>query len=165
MCLFISISLSENSQCVSYINTPCEIFDFFLSEPLACNYTYNQTYGNFKSPFYPEYYPDNALCYYHLKTIPGKAFRINFNLFQLQQSPGCVNDSLKMYENGTLKTTLCGPYSRGLTSSDNNVLLVFKSDGSITDRGFYGYFNVTDKRKYSRTSNNLKRIDTMKNIT
>ena len=126
--------------------------DSFISEPLACNYTYNQGFSRIKSPFYPEYYPDNALCYYHFKTSPGKAFRINFNVFQLQKSPGCVNDSLKMYENGTLKTTLCGPYSRGLTSSDNNVLLVFKSDGSITDRGFYGYFNVIDIRTYPEVS-------------
>ena len=128
------------------------MLDSFISEPLVCNYTYNQTNGYLKSPFYPEYYPDNALCYYHLKTVPGKAFRINFNLFQLQQSPGCVNDSLKMYENGTLKTTLCGHYARALTSLDNNVLFVFKSDGSISDRGFSAYFSVIDKRKSPKVS-------------
>ena len=124
------------------------MFDLFPLVPLVCNYTNARSYGTFKSPFYPEYYPDNALCYYHLETIPGRIFKIDLRVFHLQKSPNCTNDSFKMYENGTLKETICGSIYKTLRSSDNKVLFVFKSDGAITNQGFDVSFSVETKRKY-----------------
>ena len=63
-------------------------------------------------------------------------------------SNGCQNDSLKIYERGSLKTTLCGEKSSTVWSSvESEVLMIFKSDSSSSSSGIYGYFELIEKRK------------------
>ncbi|XP_065059399.1 enteropeptidase-like isoform X4 [Rhopilema esculentum] len=115
-------------------------------EPVPCNKTFNASSGSITSPYYPEYYPHNANCHYRVIVGNQSAVRLTFSMFNLQSSPSCERDSFKMYEDNTLKATLCGYSSRTLYSQGNEVLYVFKSDGSITAPGFNAYFREECRR-------------------
>ena len=102
----------------------------------------------FTSPGYPDQYPSNVSCRYHIQVPDGKIVRIHFEAFLLQTGIFCAKDSVQIYENNTLQETLCGYQPKTVWESrESQVLMVFKSDGSITSRGFSGYITLADKRE------------------
>ncbi|XP_065056204.1 cubilin-like isoform X2 [Rhopilema esculentum] len=118
---------------------------FNATEPV-CNYSLTETSTMFTSPGYPDQYPSNVSCRYHIRVPDGKIVRIHFETFLLQAGIFCAEDSVKIYENNALQETLCGYQPKTVwESKESQVLLVFKSDGSITSRGFSGYITLADK--------------------
>ena len=70
--------------------------------------------------------------------------------FDLESSPNCTKDSLKIYEgsisNSTLMATRCGNDTAQFISHSNLTNLVFNSDSTISGTGFsihYGGISVT----------------------
>ena len=64
---------------------------------------------------------------------------LRFEQFDVQDSNDCANDSVVVTDShaGDVTYTMCGSNLPGdVTSSDNNLLVVFKTDGSVKRRGF-----------------------------
>ena len=118
---------------------------------LVCNYTLTPTSNRFSSPGYPNKYPNNAYCEYHFKVPEGRVVKIYSTYFSLESSAFCTKDSVNLYEKNILKARLCGSLpSRTWISNETDVLMVFKSDASVTSNGFYGYFFAVIKRKSAK---------------
>ena len=116
---------------------------------LVCNYTLTPPLYRFSSPGYPSSYPHNAYCEYHFKVPQDKAVRIYYQYFSLEASSSCAKDSVKLYEKSIMKATYCGYISSvSWHSKESQVLMIFKSDASITSSGFYGSFSLLTKRKF-----------------
>ena len=122
------------------------MYETFL-ETIRCNHTLKGNSGKVSSPFYPEYYPDNVLCFYNIEASPGYSIHVRLNSMDLQNSQSC-NDSLKIYEKGLLKKTYCGKYFsvKHYKSIGNTLQLVFQSDGYGTGLGFNGLYTATETR-------------------
>ena len=117
-------------------------------ESLAlCNYNFTATTGNFTSPGFPNEYPHDTCCSYQITGEEGKSIKIEFLHFNLEYDLNCNYDSVKIYEgnsaNGTLMQTLCGNGSKIYTSVGTKLFVLFKSDFSIANQGFFARFNAS----------------------
>ncbi|MEE6490723.1 hypothetical protein FKM82_015979 [Ascaphus truei] len=103
--------------------------------------------GTVISANYPSAYPTNANCVWLIRT-PSKQVSLKFNAFDVQSSPDCVSDYIKIYD-GASKTSpvlldrTCGAAKiPQLISSTNLMLIEFVSDGAVTATGFKATYNT-----------------------
>ena len=122
----------------------------FLDIP--CDETFMVAPGVVSSPNYPENYPDDVFCRKHIMSPEGISIRLTIQDFQVEESMDCVWDSLSIYDStgiDQLIGTYCGSeLSTGAVfeSTGQDMLLVFKADGSYNDKGFQAVFEfVTGK--------------------
>ncbi|KAE8587877.1 hypothetical protein XENTR_v10022160 [Xenopus tropicalis] len=107
----------------------------------VCSNLLSNPNGTMISANYPSAYPNNANCVWLIRTPSGQA-TLQFQAFDIQSSPGCVSDYIKIYD-GPSKTSpvlvdrACGT---GLIpiqiASTNQMLVEFVSDGAVTGTGF-----------------------------
>ncbi|XP_069077875.1 embryonic protein UVS.2-like [Pleurodeles waltl] len=125
---------------VSKINTlyQCDLCSTLLPDPT----------GTVKSSNNPSSYPNNINCVYLIRVPSDKIF-LQFDAFDLQSSPNCASDYLTIYDGNdkeapVLLKKACGTGQLlSFTSSGNEMLLEFVTDGSITASGFKAsYSNV-----------------------
>ncbi|XP_012824645.1 embryonic protein UVS.2 isoform X3 [Xenopus tropicalis] len=97
--------------------------------------------GTLTSANYPSIYPNNASCVWLIRNPSGQV-TLQFNIFDIQSSPGCVSDYIKIYD-GPSKTSpvlvdrACGTgLIPILIASTNQMLVEFVSDGAVTGAGF-----------------------------
>jgi len=129
----------------------------YTETDIACNYNLEAPSYTFSSPGYPSYYPNITDCQYHFKVADGRSIRLSFNFISLQSSPSCKEASIKIYESGTLKETICGerPATKTWFSIGNEVFMTFQANSSTSSKGFYGSFSPMLKPCfYSYTSEN-----------
>ncbi|KAJ1182612.1 hypothetical protein NDU88_007799 [Pleurodeles waltl] len=118
---------------VSKINTlyQCDLCSTLLPDPT----------GTVKSSNNPSSYPNNINCVYLIRVPSDKIF-LQFDAFDLQSSPNCASDYLTIYDGNdkeapVLLKKACGTGQLlSFTSSGNEMLLEFVTDGSITASGF-----------------------------
>ena len=114
-------------------------FYFFATEK-----KYSALQGNFTSPGYPNNYPDNTLEDYHIKINKNGSIEIAFQVFDLESSSACSNDYVKIYyvfgSSQILAATYCGKGPKKFKSITNEVLIQFKSDGSVNGKGFFARY-------------------------
>ena len=70
--------------------------------------------------------------------------------FETESSSSCSHDFLVIYDGDSITDseigTYCGTNSPGcVTSSTENLLITFETDGSVTRRGFLASFNFQSK--------------------
>ena len=67
--------------------------------------------------------------------------RLSFKSFEIEDSPGCRNDNFTMHEgqssNSTIATVKCGTVTGDFFSNTQNLLLVFRSNGHISGKGYH----------------------------
>lgn len=87
-----------------------------------------------RSPNYPEKYPSNIICDYHIKGSGCSKYRIHFLNFTLGSSENCVKERLEI-EN---QETFCGKRngSRGYHEENGSLKLRFVSNYSNSGNGF-----------------------------
>ncbi|KAM9701780.1 scavenger receptor cysteine-rich domain-containing protein DMBT1 isoform 10-T10 [Dama dama] len=101
--------------------------------------------GNFSSPFYPGYYPNNANCVWEIQVNPGYLINLGFDSLQLETHSSCSYDYVEIL-NGPLSSNasarrICR-YTREIFTSHSNRLTVrFRSDGSVQNTGFSAWYN------------------------
>ncbi|CAH1274043.1 CSMD3 [Branchiostoma lanceolatum] len=104
--------------------------------------------GNFTSPGYPGNYPDNARCSWQITVSSDKIVVIRFTEFNLEYDFGCDYDPLTVYdgpsEAAPVLATLCGSSARSVSTTGSSAFLIFTSDGSVTESGFYATFTAGD---------------------
>ncbi|CAH3182959.1 unnamed protein product, partial [Porites lobata] len=91
------------------------------------------------SPGFPTQYPNNMHCVYNVSIPSGKALKINFSTFILEQHSRCRYDYLSVVddENRALGT-YCGRELSGkvVLVNGNYALITFHSDFSVQNLGF-----------------------------
>eukprot|EP00058_Branchiostoma_floridae_P017554 XP_002603042.1 hypothetical protein BRAFLDRAFT_132269 [Branchiostoma floridae] len=116
-----------------------------------CSGVYRGDVGSILSPGWPQVYPNNQFCVYHVSVTPGRTVTVTINSVDLQErrrrkgkrkkkQRGRCPDVLSLYEGGpgsVKKGETCGRSSvNPFTSSSHEVVLVFRSDGSVQGNGF-----------------------------
>ncbi|XP_069502358.1 astacin-like metalloendopeptidase [Ambystoma mexicanum] len=102
-------------------------------------------YGFVNSTNYPSQYPNNANCFYLMRTT-GFQIVLTFNAFDVESSPNCESDYVTVYDGITsdapiLLNKACGRGSMPtVVSSGNAMLLQFVSNSAITSSGFNAYY-------------------------
>ncbi|XP_026057290.1 cubilin-like [Carassius auratus] len=100
--------------------------------------------GAFTSPGYPNKYPANRECIWHIQTSPGSSISITILEFDVEYHPDCNYDKLEVYGGPDLSSPrlaqLCTtrPPSNPLqvASTGNTVTVRFTSDAVVSGRGF-----------------------------
>ncbi|XP_075463576.1 embryonic protein UVS.2-like isoform X1 [Ascaphus truei] len=112
-----------------------------------CSSLLHHPSGNVISANYPSAYPNNANCVWLIRT-PYDQVSLKFDAFDVQSSPKCVSDYIKIYD-GASKTSpvlldrTCGAAKiPQLISSTNLMLIEFVSDGAVTATGFKATYNT-----------------------
>ncbi|XP_042675713.1 CUB domain-containing protein 2 isoform X2 [Centrocercus urophasianus] len=110
-----------------------------------CQEVYTTIKGNFSSPQYPNFYPNNLQCQWSIQLPPGYRIKVFFLDLELEArsslTSGCDYDRLDAFdggaENSSLLGTWCGRESPApLTSRSHQLLLVLHTDRSTAKRGF-----------------------------
>lgn len=103
--------------------------------------------GVIRSPGYPDRYPPGTYCVWLIQASPGQQIRLNITTFALERQTTCRFDYLEIL-NGPVRASpsmgrFCNRDLQGriLISHSNFLLLVFKSDNHLSDRGFEIHFD------------------------
>uniref|UniRef100_A0A3B4F981 Cubilin n=1 Tax=Pundamilia nyererei TaxID=303518 RepID=A0A3B4F981_9CICH len=108
----------------------------------GCGDTLTGPSGTITSPGHPSSYPHGANCTWYINVSPGNLIRLTFESFNLEYHANCNFDYLEVYDNGTVQTgnkigRYCGrSVPPSITSTDNQLTLLFVSDSSLNTEGF-----------------------------
>uniref|UniRef100_A0A669DQK6 Cubilin n=1 Tax=Oreochromis niloticus TaxID=8128 RepID=A0A669DQK6_ORENI len=100
----------------------------------GCGDTLTSPSGTITSPGHPSSYPHGANCTWYISVSPGNLIRLTFESFNLEYHTNCNFDYLEVYDNGTVYCGRSVPPS--ITSTDNQLTLLFVSDSSLNTEGF-----------------------------
>merc|ERR1719282_2319217 len=96
------------------------------------------TSGTFNSVNYPSNYFDDYEEQYIITVKDGSKIALYFESFDLEYHVGCIYDYIEVYDSdGTVIVKACGKSNPiPVTSSSNNLKLIFKADNSRNATGF-----------------------------
>ncbi|XP_036449013.1 deleted in malignant brain tumors 1 protein-like isoform X4 [Colossoma macropomum] len=101
--------------------------------------------GSISSPYYPNYYHDNAYCVWQLSAPAGQRIFLSFVDLELERCCNC--DYIYVYDGSTTASSLLGKLCyndttlRDFRSSSSYMTVLFRSDGSGVARGFKASFS------------------------
>ncbi|XP_059677348.1 deleted in malignant brain tumors 1 protein [Gavia stellata] len=100
--------------------------------------------GSFQSPGYPNSYPNSARCVWRIRLRePDRRVELQFSDVELEDS-SCRYDAIEVYDGGSpggpLLGTVCWNNHRVFRSSGHQLTVLFRSDGSVTRRGFQAHY-------------------------
>ncbi|XP_055502765.1 deleted in malignant brain tumors 1 protein-like [Leucoraja erinacea] len=106
----------------------------------SCGGYLDNANGIVSSPYYPDSYPNSASCIWHIRVESHQIIDLQFSDFDLEMGQNCLLDYVAIYDgpstNSTLLARLCSNPSEALISSSNSMTIYFRSDHSVTSRGF-----------------------------
>ncbi|KAL4640966.1 deleted in malignant brain tumors 1 protein-like [Arapaima gigas] len=110
---------------------------------LSCGGNLNGS-GSFYSPHYPNYYPDNSYCVWHISAPYDQRVFLTFLEVSLENCCHC--DFIAVYDGSSTNSPLLGRVCFNGTmssfhSSSRYMTVVFRSDSSVVARGFYATFS------------------------
>ncbi|KAF9421742.1 hypothetical protein HW555_002423 [Spodoptera exigua] len=126
---------------------------FRITYEAICEKTIEGDSGVIKSPGYPFSYPNNKVCVYIIRTVPGKAIQLTFQDFDIEDNRynGCRYDNVEVRDGHDQNSTLLGRYCGGAahtpptqTSTLNYMYIKFTSDLSLSGTGFYANYTTID---------------------
>lgn len=96
-----------------------------------------------------EKYATDKMCKWHIKTTQGRAVKLYFTAFDLEESdPGSFYDYVAVYDGTSERSTLLGQYAGKklptdtLRSTGTDMFVVFKSDRSMVGEGFEAKYDT-----------------------
>ncbi|XP_056402263.1 embryonic protein UVS.2-like isoform X2 [Hyla sarda] len=107
----------------------------------VCANLLNNKNGSLTSANYPSAYPNNVNCVWLIRT-PSQQVTLNFEAFDVQSSPDCMSDYIKIYDGPTKNYPLLLDRTCGtglippIIASTRQLLVEFSSDSSVTGVGF-----------------------------
>ncbi|XP_015260845.1 PREDICTED: cubilin-like, partial [Cyprinodon variegatus] len=107
----------------------------------GCGDTLTSPTGTITSPGHPTSYPHGANCTWYISVLPGNLIRLSFDSFNLEYHLNCNYDYLEVYDGtgttGNMTGRYCGrSVPPSITSSDNQMTLLFVTDSSLSAEGF-----------------------------
>ncbi|CAH2083519.1 unnamed protein product [Euphydryas editha] len=124
---------------------------FKITYESICSKTITGDSGIIKTPGYPLSYKKNMVCDYIISATPGKAIVLTFQDFDIEDNRyyNCQYDHVEIRDGPSINSTLMGRYCGGSdfipptqTSTHNYMYVRFKSDLSVTGRGFYANYTT-----------------------
>lgn len=111
------------------------------ANPSNCNAGRLMSDGIITSPNFPQNYFNNANCAYQISTLGSMRIALTFTFFNTQPY-----DLVTIYDGETSSSPVLGKYggnqsSLTFTSSRNNMLVTFITDGKDTSNGFSARFS------------------------
>ena len=107
---------------------------------LGCGGTFTENYGSISSPGFPSRYQNNLRCLYHIMIDPRRELILKFDDFAIEGDSQCRFDFLLIKtseNNGRELGKFCGRSTPpDIQVGQNKVMILFKSDASVNDRGF-----------------------------
>ncbi|KAK2530689.1 deleted in malignant brain tumors 1 protein [Columba guinea] len=96
--------------------------------------------GSFQSPGYPNAYPNDARCVWHIQ-LPEQNLRVELQFLDVElEGTTCQYDAIEVYDGGFTDSPLLGSVCSNnhsvFTSSGSQLTVLFRSDFSVTRRGF-----------------------------
>lgn len=77
-------------------NAPRRLFSW---SPFAgCGGVLHGPQGSFSSPNYPDPYPSNILCRWHIQVKEGMAIQLKVGVLDIESSASCLYDRLEIYK-------------------------------------------------------------------
>ncbi|XP_006766106.1 PREDICTED: cubilin, partial [Myotis davidii] len=133
-----------------YSNSHTTDFGFKLSYQItSCGGVFNFSTGIIKSPAYSySDYPNDMYCLYNITVRDNKVILLKFTDFDVVLSTSCSQDYLAIYDGYNISDPLLGKFCGSklppnVKSSNNSMLLVFKTDAFQTARGWVITFRQT----------------------
>ncbi|XP_076436087.1 cubilin-like isoform X2 [Babylonia areolata] len=115
----------------------------FLSDP-GCVWSTSNLTGTVQSLNFPNNYPDNQNCVYTIRAPSGYQVTLTFTDFDLEVEEECGYDYLEIRDGGQTSPILgrhCGASPPApVRSSGSRMWIRFKTDSSVTKRGFKATF-------------------------
>ncbi|CAG2107294.1 unnamed protein product, partial [Medioppia subpectinata] len=108
----------------------------------------NKQTGQITSPNYPYGYPHDTECLWHIRAPFGFAIELTIQVFDLESGNGCTFDYMNVYggpdQTSPLLLNQCHRIQdqKVVTSMGRSMTIKFKSDSSVTGRGFTAMFRV-----------------------
>ncbi|KAK8777776.1 hypothetical protein V5799_020882, partial [Amblyomma americanum] len=123
------------------------VLEFFKDSGVAgvdgdeCGGTLTGEEGNLTSPGYPSHYPHNSDCWTLINVDPGRIVILRFKVISLEFDELCSFDYVEVFDGPTEESPslgrFCGDsHKRTLRSTSSSVLIHFKSDDLLSNRGF-----------------------------
>ena len=120
------------------------MFRYSVSSQLfaACGGEYEDSYKyHITSPSYGlSEYPNGTDCSYKMTSINDFGFRLVFNVFSLENSTYCTNDSFSIYDGASSSSSLmekrCGKERGDLVTKSSQITARFLTNSHISDIGF-----------------------------
>ncbi|GCC22276.1 hypothetical protein chiPu_0000662 [Chiloscyllium punctatum] len=113
----------------------------------------------FTSPNYPRDYPNNARCTWYIIVDDDERVKVNFADIQLEVSPHCSNDYIKIFDgpstNSSVIATICTGSNHEYKSSSNSMTVYFQSDFRNTAPGFTANYYETSANQNTQCGGNL----------
>ncbi|KAM6390497.1 scavenger receptor cysteine-rich domain-containing protein DMBT1-like [Pluvialis apricaria] len=119
--------------------------------------------GSVVSPGYPNSYPNNARCVWYIR-LQELDLRVELQFLDVElEGDNCYYDAIEVYDGGSLGSpllgTVCTNNHRAFKSSGHQLTILFRSDVSVTRRGFQAHYyafrasgNTTGKSRAVRDS-------------
>ncbi|XP_071808298.1 bone morphogenetic protein 1 homolog [Asterias amurensis] len=116
-----------------------------VSCEVACGGFLTSLQGNITSPSYPDLYPRDKNCVWHLVAPSLYRISLQFLSFELEGNDVCKYDYVEvrsgLTEVGDLHGKFCGDeLPETITSRYNNMRIEFKSDSTVARPGFFAMF-------------------------
>ena len=97
-------------------------------------------------------YKSNLLCQWVVVAPPDHVIQINFIAFEIEEDKDCKYDYMQIFNNGSESSESLGKFCGStipavLTSTDNVVTIVFKTDESTSRNGFSVSFTFLEASK------------------
>ncbi|KAF7484895.1 Hypothetical predicted protein [Marmota monax] len=132
-----------------YSNAHTPDLGFKLSyRKTSCGGTFN-SFGVIRSPSYLNSdYPNNLYCVYNITVRNDRVVLLKFGDFNVALSTFCSHDYLAVYDGSNMSDPLLGKFCGSklpptVKSSNNSMVLVFKTDSVQTARGWNAIFRET----------------------
>ncbi|XP_075699576.1 embryonic protein UVS.2-like [Rhinoderma darwinii] len=126
----------------------------------VCANLLNNNNGSLTSANYPSAYPNNANCVWLIRT-PSEQVALKFMAFDVESSPNCISDYIKIYDGPTKKSPLLLDRTCGselippIIASTSQLLLEFSSDSSVTRVGFSASYSSVCGGKFYTPDKNI----------
>ncbi|PAA79380.1 hypothetical protein BOX15_Mlig017005g4, partial [Macrostomum lignano] len=114
----------------------------------TCGGTLVAMRGSVTSPSYPDKYPPNKHCKWHIIAPIGHKILLNFTAFDIEGRDRCEYDYLDIFDGVDEATSkrigrYCGDQPpESITSENNTMKISFISDGTVSKGGFSASFMV-----------------------
>ncbi|XP_078420929.1 scavenger receptor cysteine-rich domain-containing protein DMBT1-like isoform X3 [Cetorhinus maximus] len=106
----------------------------------SCGGYLDAAYGSILSPNYPYPYPNNAQCSWYIRGDRNHIIKLQFTYVELEYTSTCSYDYIAIYDGPTTNSVLLSKFCNGsdeiFISSSNSMTIYFRSDSSVTRRGF-----------------------------
>lgn len=127
----------------------------------GCKFEITAPNGQIMSPNYPDNYPPQKDCIWHFTTTPGHRIKLVFSVFDIESHQECAYDHIAIYDGNSPDSMTLGKFCgaktpHSISSTTNEMYMIFNSDGSVQRKGFFashstvcgGYLEATSKVKH-----------------